>query len=80
MTGLVYPRTPPGDAYPLPRPTGVYDFDRCDETTLAVLATIAEIRDRIINSYGGSPTGKALCRILDAYAAEIINDNSEDNE
>lgn len=61
-----------GDAYPPPRPADVYDFADCDEMTLCELATLDEVRRRFAERDGGSPTGRANCALIDAYAREIV--------
>lgn len=69
-----------GDAYPEPRPTGLYETDDVDESASGALAVLAQVRDRMIAKFGGYPTGKTICRIIDEYAAEVVADARDYDE
>ncbi len=70
----VYTTKHPGDAYPLPRPDRLYDYDQCDEMTLAVLATLDKVRAAFVRRDGGSPSGRANCKLIDRIALQVIED------
>jgi hypothetical protein len=69
---------PFGDAYPTPRPDDVYDAD-VDEMTLCALATLDAVRTKMIAHFGGYPTGKKICDILDTHARDAVARATEDD-
>jgi len=76
----VYATRRPGDAYPLPRPDRLYDYDRCDEMTGAALATLDKVRAQFIARDGGTPSGRANCALIDTIALDVIADEEPDDE
>lgn len=68
----------------------VYDFDECDEMTLAVLAELAEVRERLAalpgyldpyNDLRSVAVGRAdVLAALDAMAAEIVANNTDQDD
>jgi hypothetical protein len=68
----VYAAARQGDAWPLPRPDCLYDFDQCDESALTALATLDGVRTALITRDGGLPSGKANCRLIDRLALDVI--------
>jgi hypothetical protein len=75
-----YATAQPGYAYNLPRPAVVYDYDDCDEMTPAALATLDEVRTRIISREGGTVTARHFCRIVDDLALETVQQATEGDE
>jgi hypothetical protein len=52
----------------------LYDFAGTDEMGLAVLATLAEVRRRLVTHFSYDPdTARAAAGIVDGYAREHIN-------
>lgn len=76
----VYAAARPGDAWPLPRPDFLYDFDQCDESTLTVLATLDNVRTAFITRDGGLPSGKANCRLIDRLALDTVQQCHDEDD